>query len=132
MNIKKFQNETLDEGRNICNKNHLYVPTWSFTLWLHKDYENDLNSIYILYDGEKPIGSCLVLNENCGVSVGVFIKPQYRNRGFGSKLLRFVTKDNKDRVLQYDMGIQGSLEFFEKVKKKVDNLQQWQYGPELP
>jgi GNAT superfamily N-acetyltransferase len=128
MNIKKYRNEKISEGRKICNKHHLYVPTWSFSLWLKKDYEKNLKSIYILFnDDEKPIGSCLVLKYKYISNIGVFIKPQYRNRGFGKKLIQFVAKNNKSKNLYYDLGINGSSEFFEKVKESIDNLQKMFY-----
>jgi GNAT superfamily N-acetyltransferase len=128
MKIKKYSNDKIDEGRKICNKNHLYVPTWSFSLWLNPRYEDFLNAIYIIFSEEKAIGSCLVLNDDYDVNVGIFIKPKYRNRGFGKKLLRFVARNNKDQQLNYDKGVRGSLEFFEKAKKNLDNLQRVYYG----
>jgi GNAT superfamily N-acetyltransferase len=127
MKIKKYSNETLKEGRKICNKNHLYVPTWSFSLWLKKDYVFNLRAIYIIFSEEKAIGSCLVLNDDYDVNVGIFVKPKYRNRGFGKKLLRFVARNNKDRKLRYAMGMIGSLEFFDKAKENLDNLQNIDY-----
>lgn len=131
MKIKKYSNDKISEGRKICNKHCLYVPTWSFSLWLGEYYEEYLKSIYIIFDGEKPIGSCLVLNSTYDVNIGVFIKPQYRNRGFGKKLIRFVARNNKSQKLQYDMGMMGSLEFFEKAKQNIDNLQRVSYGESI-
>ncbi len=128
MKIKKYSNDKIGEGRQICNKHRLYVPTWSFTLWLNPRYEDFLKAIYILFDGENPIGSCLVLNDSYGVNVGVFVKPEHRNRGFGKKLIRFAARNNKDQQLNYDKGVDGSLEFFEKAKKNLDNLQRAYYG----
>ena len=128
MKIKKYSNETLKEGRKICNKNHLYVPTWSFSLWMSDYYSHNLNAIYIIFNEEKAIGYCLVLNnDDYDVNVGIFVKPKYRNRGFGKKLLRFVARNNKDRKLLYAMGMIGSLEFFDKAKENLDNLQRVGY-----
>lgn len=127
MKIKKYSNDKIDEGRKICNKNHLYVPTWSFSLWLSDYYSYNLNAIYIIFSEEKAIGSCLVLNDDYDVNVGIFVKPKYRNRGFGKKLLRFVARNNKDRKLRYAMGMNGSLDFFNKAKQNLDNLQRVGY-----
>ena len=131
MNIKKYCKDTLDEGRDICNKHTLFVPTWSFSLWLKKDYIFDLKAIYILFDKKDPIGACLVLDDEFDVNVGIFIKPKYRNRGLGKKLLRFSARNNKGYELRYAMGIIGSLSFFDKAKKNLDNLRNIDYDESL-
>jgi len=127
MKIKKYSNHKIDEGRKICKKHRLYVPAWSFSLWLSEYYEEYLKAIYIIFDGEKPIGSCLLLNSIFDVNIGIFIKPKYRNRGFGKRLIRFVARNNKSQKLQYDIGIKGSSEFFMKAKENIDNLQRVSY-----
>jgi GNAT superfamily N-acetyltransferase len=123
--IKKYSNEKLNEAKKIIHKNYLYVPTWSFSTWLKENFY-EVKSIYILYENEKPIGSCLVLNNFFDVNVGIFIKPNYRKKGYGKRLLRFVIRNNKNFYFRYSSGIKGSLTFFEKAKKNLDNIKNLQ------
>lgn len=125
MKIKKYSNEKLNEAKKIIHKNYLYVPTWSFSTWLKENFY-EVKSIYILYENEKPIGSCLVLNNFFDVNVGIFIKPNYRKKGYGKRLLRFVIRNNKNFYFRYSSGIKGSLTFFEKAKKNLDNIKNLQ------
>jgi GNAT superfamily N-acetyltransferase len=125
--IKKYSNEKLNEAKKIIYKNYLYVPTWSFTSWMKEKF-HELKSIYILFENEKPIGSCLVLNTSSyfDVNIGIFIKPNYRKKGYGKQLLRFAIRNNKNFYFRYSSGIKGSLTFFEKAKKNLDNVKNLQ------
>jgi predicted acetyltransferase len=119
--IKKFQDSTIVEGKKICLKHHLYVPTWSFQLWLTSDYFN-IKQIFIIYNDDQPVGASIVLSDQVDVNVGFFIKVKYRCLGFGKKLIKNVIKNNKDYTLRYDYGILESRNFFKKYTKGVDNI----------
>ena len=121
--VKKFQNLNIGEGIKICLKHHLYVPTWSFQVWLtHSFYKNQLKQIFILYKNNLPVGASIVLNDIWDVNVGFFIKPEFRRLGFGKRLMKTVVKNNKDSDLFYDYGVSDSKLFFENTTKEFDNI----------
>lgn len=121
--VKKFQDSNINEGIKICLKHHLYVPTWSFQLWLtHSFYKIQIKSIFIIYKKDAPVGASIVLNNNWDVNVGFFIKPEFRRLGFGQKLMNTVVKNNKNYELRYDYGISSSRLFFENTTKEFDNI----------
>jgi len=124
--IKKFQDSTIVEGRKICLKHHLYVPTWSFQLWLTSDYFN-IKQIFVIYNDDQPVGASIVLSDQVDVNVGFFIKVKYRCLGFGKRLIKNVIKNNKDYTLYYDYGILESRRFFRKHTKGVDNIERTFY-----
>jgi len=120
--IKKYINSEIIEARKICLKNHLYVPTWSFQLWLTSGYY-DIKQIFIIYKDDQPVGASIVINNDYwGVNVGFFIKKIYRRMGLGKKLIRTVSRNNKDYELSYDCGIPESRHFFQETTKRLDNL----------
>jgi hypothetical protein len=122
--IKKFQDSTIEEGKKICLKNRLYVPTWSFQLWLtHYFYNLRIKQIFIIYKDDLPVGSSIVLFDEFDVNVGFFIKAKYRCLGLGKRLIKNVIKNNKDHTLFYDYGILESREFFRKNTKGFDNIE---------
>jgi len=122
MKIKKYSKDSIDEGCQISLHNCLYVRNWSFERWLSYPDSYKVKVIYILYDGEKPIGNCIVLDNSWDVNIGIFIKDDYRSKGFGKKLFRFVVKDNKQMNIRYSRGIRGSETFFKKSKEGFDNV----------
>lgn len=122
--IKKFQDSTIEEGKKICLKNRLYVPTWSFQIWLtHYSYNLRIKQIFIIYKDDLPVGSSIVLFDEFDVNVGFFIKAKYRCLGLGKRLIKNVIKNNKDHTLHYAYGILESREFFRKNTKGVDNIE---------
>lgn len=122
--IKKFQDSTIEEGKKICLKNRLYVPKWSFQLWLtHYFYNLRIKQIFIIYKDNLPVGSSIVLFDEFDVNVGFFIKAKYRCLGLGKRLIKNVIKNNKDHTLFYDYGILESREFFRKNTKGFDNIE---------
>lgn len=126
--IKKFQNLNISEGVKICLKHHLYVPTWSFQLWLTSPYFKEIiKQIFILYKNNVPVGASIVLDNIWEVNVGFFIKPEFRRLGFGQKLMNTVVKNNKNYELRYDYGISSSRLFFENTTKKFDNIRNMYY-----
>lgn len=53
--------------------------------------------IYIIYINNELIGFFIIRTDNS--MAGFFIKKEYRNKGYGTKLLNYVIKDNINRPL---------------------------------
>lgn len=121
--VKKFEKSEINEARKICFKHYLYVPSWSFQMWLtHRYYQNRIKQIFIVYKDKIPVGASIVLTDESDVNVGFFVKPQYRRLGLGKRLMKSVSENNKEQNLYYDYGIPESLGFFENTTKKLDNI----------
>ena len=77
---------------NEALKYTLYIPDFTFEEMLNH-YTDDIKSICLLYD-EEPIGMGMVWQYPEGVyiveegdHIGCYIKPEYRRKGYGTKIV---------------------------------------------
>lgn len=132
-NIKIFDNKNLSLGAKIILENELYhSKEWLLYFQMNMIYSNiDKNKhhvIAILYNNNITIG-CLFLKCNFKRNdkkhkyrhffLQCFIKEQYRNKGYGKKLIHDVIKlltiEYKITKIDYRQGILGSLYFYDKT-----------------
>lgn len=84
-------------GAKIALKHKLYVPRWSFYKWFSNPLSNVLY-ICIAWDEDNPIG-CAVISAD--EEAGIFVKEEYRSRGIGRRLLKYMTGSNVKFTLSY-------------------------------
>lgn len=94
--IKKYK-RYIDKGSEIVIKNRLYTPGVSGIRT--RVLEKDLESIYIAYIDDVPVG-CLTIdaylekiNKRNYKIINTFIKPDYRGLNIGQKLIKRARKD---------------------------------------
>ena len=56
-----------------------------------------INIVGLVYHKKRPIGCCIITNENImfGYNIAVYVSPQYRRFGFGKRIMNY-TKLNSD------------------------------------
>lgn len=81
----------IEKGADIALKNHLYVDGWCFETWFKFRY---VDHLWILYEGHIPVGVAAIQND----IGGVFVKEEFRNRGYGSALIRVMKKEKNVRL----------------------------------
>lgn len=104
------------DGKNVCSANKLFVEGWSFQEWLAIE---DIKSIFIAMAANIPCGCIIMLNKQSGSSwypnFGIYVKPEYRLKGIGSRLMKRMIKKYPDHILVNGNGIIGSSTFFSKT-----------------
>jgi GNAT superfamily N-acetyltransferase len=68
---------------------------------------SDIEVIGLVFnERDIPIACCIITNNDnmYGCNIGTYVKPRYRNRGIGKKILSYVvaTGDYKLKVWDYD------------------------------
>ncbi len=60
------------------------------------DYKSIIKAISLAYSGREIIGACVLINEpewdNQEFNIGVYIKPDFRRRGIGRRLVERIKK----------------------------------------
>jgi GNAT superfamily N-acetyltransferase len=100
----------LEYAKHICIIHKLYVEGWSFLHWLKRA---NITLIGIVYDGDVPVG-CFIKKQDGWPNCGVFIKPEYRLKGYGKMLLSTIYRRFPDENFRTGYGIEGSRTFFDK------------------
>lgn len=79
--IKRLAKLALDNNLHACGM------MWD---WLQgPEY---ITAIVLLYDGNIPVGCGTIINDTVSYNVGVFVKLNYRRRGFGTKIYEKLLK----------------------------------------
>lgn len=106
----KISFKTFKRACDISIKNHLFQHLhWSFYGWLNQP--QNIQVLGIIYHlNNRPFGCSMTMNYG---HCGVYIKPEYRNKGFGTKLLKKVFPCVSGAFTS--SGIAGSTIFFNKV-----------------
>lgn len=112
--VKEYRNADVLEAINIALKAKLYVPGWAlqpYLSWLRRRGERSWVDVTIrlAFNGETPIGIG-VRHIDGPYNPMCFVRPQYRRKGIGSKLVEGFSFD------EYEEGIKGSDQFWRKVK----------------
>lgn len=99
---------------SIIRKNHLYVDGW----WMQTrlDFPDAIDVIAIYYVDSKPVGCGLRLKYHASTNVMVYVKPKFRNKGIGTKLVSKL----KRKPVRSALGIIGSDIFWYKCGVKCD------------
>lgn len=99
-----------------CLEQSLYVSGWSFYYWFNH-YSTNISDIIICYDGRDAVGCCVRLDnlEYFDCNFGTFVKPSYRKKGIGKKMVKRMIETGK--YISYASGISGSLAFYHKCFK---------------
>ena len=130
MEIRIFDNENIIFGKNEILTNKLYENNkWLLCYQLMNCTTKDI--ISILYKDNNPIG-CLFLkctfkrNSNLKFRhffIHCYIKSEYRNKGVGRHLIletiKIISIDYRITKLTYREGIEGSLDFYDKIIKEI-------------
>lgn len=95
----------------IIKRNHLYVQGWLIRDWI--DYPACIEMIALYSENNVWVG-CAIKTCHASVNVGVYVKPEYRRRGIGTKLFRIIAQNYNDitygcGTTEFDTNI-----FFEK------------------
>lgn len=116
----KYKLSTPETLRNFAYQaldNHLYIDGWMLKMWLNN--LRGTETISLAYDGIIPLPIGIALRHSFYSSeesdhIAVYVKPNYRRLGIGTKLIQTITTEEFD----YSSGIRGSLDFFRKVLEK--------------
>lgn len=107
--IKSGRYKHLNESWGVMHK-------W----WAEKTYYGyplEIRAIAIAYSNRQPIGGCIMLKDghvDFGCNIAVYVNPNYRTRGIGTKLLRLL-KRHKQTILSDPT----KRTFFNKALNKV-------------
>jgi GNAT superfamily N-acetyltransferase len=127
--IKKFtgsaeKGSTLKEGAALCLKYHLYVRGWMLSKFMKDILENRVSkllTLHIMFRDTTPIGIIFVRKfrsqfrnrktDPVCCDVSIFIKPDYRRKGYGRILINEVKKEFGTKI-SWTTGSKGSEKFF--------------------
>lgn len=104
-------------------KHRLYVSGWDLNPTLHqlkKHYRNC--TIALLFLNNIPIA--VSLQESNG-NIQVFVRKCHRRNGYGSIVIHAVINNKLLGFYRTDYGIQGSYNFFDKIRKPNNISQQY-------
>ena len=86
-------------------------------LWFIWHAHNKVDGIYFnsLFKNKIHIGVCFCIINKYSIEIGILIKKEYRNNGFGSELINQLMR-NREKTLKFKVSINNidSLNFFQK------------------
>lgn len=108
--------EHIIEQAHMARKHRLYVPGWVmrtiYSDWMEcPDMIMANDRLAVMYHDSRPIGAATFTIQ--GTEAMVYVKPDYRRRGIGTKLIQSATS----HVSRYDYGhgIRGSDQFWPTI-----------------
>jgi len=89
--IKLMSIEDLDQVLAI--ENDSFPNPWNRSYFIHELEKNDISELYVLVENDEVIayGDIWYMFENCDLT-NIAVKRQYRNKGYGSKMLKYLIK----------------------------------------
>jgi len=102
----------------VIRENHLYVRGWLMSDWMHNP-EHILLIIVCKYNN-KPVAVGMLHEKGWAgcPNVGIFVKPAYRNKGIGTKIINKIA--NAGLPLKVAYGNVASQSFYSRLKAKLE------------
>ena len=114
--IKQYSTtEEIKTASQICLQHRLHEPMGSMRTW-YMYSEQYIETLFIYYRYNRPVGAFALLKENgfgAYYNCGTCIKMEYRNRGYGKRLVNFVKE--KGIEIKPWTGSQTARQFYNKV-----------------
>lgn len=102
----------------LCLEHRLYVDGWSLKHWFtNHDF---IIKLVVMFDNEKPIGVG-VLSHHTFYNVGIYVKDEYRRKGYGTRIFKRLLFKSKCRVYRCCGVFPRQKNFFQAAKNSLDN-----------
>ena len=99
----------------VAIRNEVFVKGQNVEVWIELEHEEESNH-YLLFLDDLPVATARWRETDKGIKLERFATlPDYRNRGFGSMLLKEIMKDVEGLRLRIYLHAQlGAVHFYEK------------------
>ena len=91
-----------DLAQVILIENDSFPNPWNEAYFIHELNSNDICELYVLKENDEVIayGDIWYMFENCDLT-NIAVKRQYRNKGYGSKLLKYLIKTARKKGCEF-------------------------------
>lgn len=114
MKVVLYKEGTLKEGCDIALLNRLYVSGWNLSAHLKQARDTGSGEISVVYKDKKPVACAYA--DKYGY-VDTFCRKSERRKGYGTLAISHLDQ-YKEGKLKGSYGVDGSRDFYEKVKIK--------------
>ena len=99
----------------VAIRHEVFVKGQNVEVWIELEHEDE-SYHYLLFLDDTPVATARWRNTDAGIKLERFATlPEYRNRGFGSRLLEEIMKDIEGLGLKIYLHAQiGAVRFYEK------------------
>ena len=99
----------------VAIRHEVFVKGQNVEVWIELEHEDESHH-YLLFLDDTPVATARWRNTDAGIKLERFATlPEYRNRGFGSRLLEEIMKDIEGLRLKIYLHAQiGAVRFYEK------------------